>query len=442
MPKKVRDYLFIVFIVLFVFMTIGISLYASGYKFNLSWPLRFNRLLQKTGMLALATVPSRAIVYLNDVPQKNLSVNPWKKDYLTTPVKIKNILPGEYELRLEETGYWPYKQKIWINSGQTTFVEDVNLFKENLPLLVLSTPEDSLALSPDKKYLFLDKTKKIINLKNETTRALTYNENANGVWLKNNKLLAAGIIFDPIKNTNDLNFVNLIGVEVTNWHYDDNSGYLYYQNKNSINRVDINNKTNSLVISGDNYLDYKIIQDKIFALTTKNNQVFLDSYYLKNSDFENQWTMPSSGHYSFVDIPNYLAVYDDKNRTLYLFNETITGSSPAIIRNIKNWTVYNDQSLIYTNDFEIYIYNFASSRSDLITRRSEEIDSVIYNATGNYLIFSTPNSLNAFDFKNWSATLLFKSEKVSTPTMDEKNKNLYFWARVGQQEGVYQIMMQ
>ena len=160
MPKKVRDYLFIVFIVLFVFMTIGISLYASGYKFNLSWPLRFNRLLQKTGMLALATVPSRAIVYLNDVPQKNLSVNPWKKDYLTTPVKIKNILPGEYELRLEETGYWPYKQKIWINSGQTTFVEDVNLFKENLPLLVLSTPEDSLALSPDKKYLFLDKTKK------------------------------------------------------------------------------------------------------------------------------------------------------------------------------------------------------------------------------------------------------------------------------------------
>jgi len=442
MSKKVRDYLFIIFIVLFVLMTVGISLYASGYKFNLSWPLRFNRLLQKTGMLALATVPSRATVYLNDVPQKNLSLNPWKKDYLTTPVKIKNILPGEYELRLEETGYWPYKQKIWINSGQTTFVEDVNLFKENLPLLILSAPEDSLTLSPDKKYLFLDKAKKIINLKNETTRDLNYSENTNGVWLKNNRLLAAGIIFDPIKSSSDANFVNLIGTEATNWHYDDNSGYLYYQNKNSINRVDPNNKTNSLVISGDNYLDYKIIQDKIFTLTTKNNQVFLDSYYLKDSELENQWTMPDSGHYSFVDVPNYLAIYDDQNRTLYLFNETITGSSPTIIRNIKNWTVYNDQSLIYTNDFEIYIYNFATSRSDLITRRSEEIDNIIYNSAENYLIFSTPNSLNVFDFKNWSATLLFKSEKVSSPNLDEKNKNLYFWARVGQQEGVYQMMMQ
>ena len=62
MSKKLRDYLFYFFIIFFVVGTVLISLYASGYKFNLSWPLKFNRVLIKTGMIAVDTIPRGAVV--------------------------------------------------------------------------------------------------------------------------------------------------------------------------------------------------------------------------------------------------------------------------------------------------------------------------------------------------------------------------------------------
>ena len=443
MSKKARDYLLILFAVLFVFITIITSLYASGYKFNLSWPIKFNRLLQKTGMLAVATKPTHAVVYLNDQPQKDLSLNPWKTDYITTPAKIKNILPGEYELRFEENGYWPYKQKINIYSGETAFVEDVNLFRENSPLLIATSSETDLIISPDNKYIYAPSIKKIITLKNEAARDLTLQGSAQGVWLENNRLFSNGIIFDPLKETNDNNYASYIGSRVTNWNYEESTERLYYQNKNSINRFDINNKNNTSIISGANYLAFKPKQEKLFVISNADNQIKLSAYSLKTYLAESEWIMPNSGHYSFVnDIPNQLAVYDDQNKTLYLFNEIAINSGPIVIRNIKNWTMFDDQSLIYSNDYEIYLFHFSNSQSDLITRRSEVINKLLWNSTGNYLIFTSSNSINVLDFKNRNATTLFKADRVALPAIDLKNKNLYFWAKLDNESGIYKMIMQ
>jgi len=443
MSKKIRDYLFISFIVIFLVMTIGVSLYASGYKFNFSWPLKFNRLLQKTGMLVVATQPAGATIYLNDKPQKESVLKIWKQDYRVTPTKLKNLLPGEYELRLEQAGYWPFKQKLRINSGETTFVEDINLFRENTPLMILASVENKLIISPDNKYLYAAGAKKIITLKTETSRSLNLNADTYGVWLSDNKLLAGGIIFDPIKESGDLNYASLIGASATNWYFDASGGQLYYQNNNSINRLGTNSKTTTLLLSGDNYLDYLPRPDNLFTLTKHNNQAQLNSYSQKNLQLISTWTLPANGEYSFVkDINIRLAVFDNKNKTLYLFNESDLSAGPIVIRNIKNWAVVNNQSLIYTNDFEIYVFNLANSRVDLITRLSEEINSIIWNDSGNYLIFSSPTTLNVLDFKNRNATLLFRAEKIAFPALDTKNDNLYFWAKIGQQEGIYKMLMQ
>ena len=442
MSKKIRDYLLMTFVFLFLIMTVGISLYASGYKFNLSWPPKFNRLLQKTGMLAVATEPTRATIYLNDKLQKDLSLNPWKNDYLLTPAKIKNILPGEYELRLEQPGYWPYRQKIRINSGETTFVEDVNLFKENLPLLILASLETNLIQSPDNKYLYLQSAKKILNLKTEIARELVLSGKSDGVWLKNNKLMVAGNFFDPSKDNNDTNYADLIGNGATDWYYEESSGNLYYKNNKSINRLAINNKLNTQIISNDNYPAYLPRENKLYTIINTNNQNKLQAYSINSSQAEGSWALPSNGHYIFIDdITSRIAVYDDQNKTLYLFDAANLNAGPILISNIKSWAVVNNQSLIYANDYEIYIFNLLNSRSDLITRRSEQIEKIIWNASGNYLLFSGPTTLNVLDFKNQNTTLLFRAEKIISPVLDEKNDNLYFWAKVGQQEGVYKMLM-
>lgn len=432
----------IIFVVLFLILTTVTSLYASGYKFNLSWPLKFNRLLQKTGMLAVATKPTQATVYLNDKVQKNPSLNPWKKDYITTPAKVKNILPGEYNLRLEVKGYWPFSQKINIYSGETTFIEDVNLFLENLPIMVLACPESNLAISLDNKYIYAQTAKKIITIKTEASRTLTVPGEAEATWLKNNKLLIAGTIFNPAKEGGDVDYARLIGSSADSWRFENETGYLYYQNKNTINQFKTDSKSNTLLLSGDNYIDYKPSQNKLFVISNKNNQVLLESLFSTSSKKE-QWVLPTSGQYSFSEnLSDYLTIYDKKNQTLYLFNGVSINDGPIIIRNIKNWALINKTSLIYTNDFEIYIFDFSSSRSTLVTRRSEEIKNIIWNANRNYLIFSGINTLNIFDFKNYNTTSLFTSEKISSPVFDEKNDTIYFWARIGQQEGIYKMLLQ
>lgn len=393
-------------------------------------------------MLIVETKPTKAIIYLGGKPQKNPSLNPWKQDYIVTPAKIKNILPGEYELRLVVDGYWPFTQKININSGETTFVKDVNLFLENLPILVLSCSEDALTISGDNKYIYAQTAKKLIILKTEANRTLAVPDNSPATWLPNDKLLAAGTIFNPAKEGSDINYAGLIGASADSWRFESETGYLYYQNKNTINQFKPDNNSNSLLLSGGNYIDYKPSKNKLFVISKKDNQIILEESFSTSSNKE-QWILPTNGEYSFSEnLADYLTIYDKKNQTLYLFDSAKISDGPLTIKNIKNWALINNSSIIYTNDFEIYTFDFDSNRSTLVTRRSEEIKNIIWNANKNYLIFSGTNSLNVFDFKNYNTTSLFTADKVNSPVFDEKNDTLYFWARIGQQEGIYKMVLQ
>ena len=443
MSKKTRDYLLVIFVILFIFLTIFISLSASGYKFNLNWPLRFNKLLQKTGMLALDTAPRGAIVYLDDKPQKDSTWRPWKKNYITTPVKIKNVLPGEYNLRLEREGYWPFEKKIRINSGQTTFAENINLFRDDLPLLVTKSNLNELSLSSNKKYLYLISDKKIINLKNGDEKSLPLSSVDSGQWLRGSeKLLVLGTIFDPEKN-NDIDYQKTIGDEADLWYLEEFTGRLYYRYKNSLNRLESNGKTNLTVIKEEDLLTYEPRGDHLFFVSKNQNKVFLKDYSLKNDSLEYQLELPSVGDYQFnYDNRKNLSLYDTKNKTLYLIDSGSPQNSEKIIKNVTSWQWLNDEQLLYSNNWEIYLFNLKQNQSILITRVSEEIETILWHSGNDYLIFSTATSLNAADLKNGTITTILKTEKITSPLLDEKEGALYFYAQIGQQEGIYKLLLQ
>ncbi|HPW34524.1 MAG TPA: hypothetical protein PK367_02050, partial [Candidatus Paceibacterota bacterium] len=102
MPKKIRDWLFILFIILFVIITFFVSVYAAGYSLNKRWPPRFDQIFQKTGMLIVDSEPSGASIFLNgERRRKSILLDIGRSDALT-PQKIKNLPPGEYILMLEK----------------------------------------------------------------------------------------------------------------------------------------------------------------------------------------------------------------------------------------------------------------------------------------------------------------------------------------------------
>lgn len=442
MSKKIRDWIFYLFIFFFVVGTVLISLYASGYKFNLSWPLKFNRVLIKTGIIAVDTTPSGAVVYLNDEPQSNLSLNPFKKEYLTTAVKIKNVLPGEYNLSLELPGYWTFQKKIYVYSGQTTFAENINLFRDDKPLLLTASGETETLLSASQKYLYIPAEKKIITLKNNEERIIP-GGGAESSWLKNeDKLLVSGNIYG-ISASGDAGYEKLIGSKADNWHIDESQNRLYYRNGNSLGYLSLSNKTSFSVVSGENYITYEPRGDSLYFVSSAAGKISLQKYSFSSQKIEQQMSLPTIGRYEFKDDSvKSLVLYDSLNKTLYVTDPNNIQNGMQTIKNVTSWQWVDENTLLYNNTWEIYRFDLKTGNSDLLTRVGEDITGIIWNKDNSYLIFLTANSFNALDTKMNTVTKIFQADKIAGASLDEKNNILYFWAQIGSVSGVYKLILQ
>jgi hypothetical protein len=101
--------------IIFLMLAIYAITLASGYKID--WQ---NRTLAKTGLIAVATVPSGAKVALNN---KNIGG--------ATPLSMKYLLPGAYNLRVSKDGYMPYGGVINVQASLVSDQRDVTLFLNN-----------------------------------------------------------------------------------------------------------------------------------------------------------------------------------------------------------------------------------------------------------------------------------------------------------------------
>ena len=275
MSKKIRDWLFLVFIALFVFITFFVSIYATGYSFKLSWPLHFNQIFQKTGMLIVDSEPSGAVVYLNgDRLRRSFLLDLGRSDTLT-PNKIKNLAPGEYILRLEKDGYWPLEKKIMIYPGQTTFAEDFILFKRSLPLnLSLCSPQ-KIELSPDKKNIILPDDGTAINLKTEVKSDLGKLGEENEIqWSKDGaQVLFGGKLFN-LEGKQGAYDLSQLGKEASNFYWDENAKKIYYQADKQISCVLTENNTVSTILSGSDYAAYTVYKNLIYTIERQDGKMY------------------------------------------------------------------------------------------------------------------------------------------------------------------------
>ncbi len=442
MSKKIRNYIFIIFIISFLVETLSISLSASGYKLNLHWPLSWNHLLTKTGIIVVDSSPSGATIYLNGKTINNYSFKPWAKKYLLTNNRIKNIIPSEYNLELKLKGYWPLSKKINVYSGKTTFTGKLNLFRNNLPLLLSKTKESKINVSKDYKYLYINKLGKIINLENKDEYNL--GDTGKGQWTNNNLLLLKGKLFNPdgsLRENN--NYQQKIGDKANNWYYQDSTKRLYYRNKQLIAYLDTNSQKNKIVAQGTNYNDYFPYKNSIFLINLSPKQTILEKRSNINNSMEQNIVLPRSGDYKFIhQQKSFIVLYDKLNRSLYLIDPQRITNNKITINNINSWDWPDDKNIIYNNDWEIYLFNLSHNKKTLITRVAKKIKKIILNKQKNYLIFSTADTIYVYDLENKLETKIFQSQKISSPILDSKNNVLYFWAKIGKQMGVYSFLLQ
>jgi hypothetical protein len=445
MNKKVRSALFYVFIFLFLILTLFISLYATGYKLNLSWPLSFNSLLLKTGTLEISTSPKGATVFL-EKEQKVLLANQDK--YLgehKTPTKINQLFPGKYNLKLELEGYWPWQDKVEIKPGKALYINNLILFKKSLPLLIYNSLTQDIYLSPSYNYLLLPFSKKIIDIKKD--EIINLPKEKFSTWRFSNdseQLITDKYIFN-LKTQETSTFNHHKNEILKNLKCSDDKNINFYQIDNDIFELNLNNQTSDKILSLNSCQDYLIIDNNIFSLENENQKSYLKKTSLQG-DLLKKLELPYNLNYQFIELDNkYINIIQKDHQQLYIIDiDSQYHPIKANINNYKKGLWKGDNTLLYANDFEIYQYNLDSDISELITRVSTKIEKIMWHPERDYIIYSSKDSLYIINWQSqgYTTTKILSLQEIQNPILDIKNNQIYFSGKIGQQSGVYKLSVQ
>jgi len=455
MTLKTRRYLYLTFILTFFIITPVISLYAAGYQFSLS-----RKIIQKTGMLIIDTEPGDARIFLNDKPSLSLldrlSSKFNKKKILDkinkTPAKIKNLKPGEYKVRIEKDGYWPWEKILTVYPGNATFAEDVYLFKNNLPQPIIEGIVESSCISFDKKYIAIKTTDDLLffDTKTEISRKVLIDSPGNDSelsWFKNSSRLISGATVVDTKNSlNNLNLESFIPTPASLIKPSkQNSNTIYYLSSNKIVAFNISKKSSVDIFSSQGIIDYLISDNNLFIIKNTNNESSLEIINLDNLNIK-KIAIPFDQEYSIKDYNNnLLEVYDQSHEILYLINPlNQINNLVENINNIKGYSWINHDKLLYFNNLEIWTLNTVNRSRDLLTRLSEPIDNVVWHPSNNYIIYSTKNAIFSLELDNrekHNLNKLIELSSIDDMIINHNGTLLYFYGTIGDKKAFYKLSL-
>jgi hypothetical protein len=398
-------------------------------------------------MLILDSNPKGANIIINGEEKKQSWLIDVVRRNITTPTKIKNLIAGEYIIRLEKEGYWPLEEKIKIESGHTSFMEEAILFKRSTPLnLALCAPQ-KLSLSPNKKNIILNQSGQIINLKNATTSSsnnsiipIDYN---NIQWSRNsNQVLLGNKLINIDSNTNGYD-LSVIGKAATNFYWDELNKKIYYQANSEINCIITDKNSISTILSGSDYVAYTIRNNSIYTVENISGQNNLRIYDLDSNILKSS-TLLGNGEFYFQQDNYHLNLYDKKQQALYLLSDYAEQAIIKKIRPVINWQWLNNNFLIWHNDFEIYSLDIKNNKQKLKLRVSTPIVSIAWNKTKNYLIYASDTQINLINLNldKKEPIILLTANGINNLVLDEKNQLLYFYAQMNQKDGIYKLQLQ
>lgn len=119
MTKRTRTILFFSFVFLFIATIPVLTVYTQGYR--LDWE---NRQLVKTGGMDFGVRPLGVRVFVDGEFQK-------ETNFLFRDIIIRNILPREYDIRIEREGYSPWHKSVVVQESIVTKFVDARLFPAN-----------------------------------------------------------------------------------------------------------------------------------------------------------------------------------------------------------------------------------------------------------------------------------------------------------------------
>lgn len=445
------------FIIGFLIATPLLILHTAGYRY--SWK---KQKVSKAGSLVLETKPKGANIYLNNELIDG-----------TTPIRLTDIFPNEYQVTIEKDGYYSWQKKLTVNPQKTTFAESIVLFKQSQPQLINNEKIEQAWLAADKQNIIYStsaeqkKQIKLFSTDNQNTTLLlefeagkniidkiqiNHHSNYIVIYLLDQQRTLPPQIYivnmaapDQILNLNTLlaprTIHNLI------WSWDKNNTF-YFLDETDVIQAQIQGQQIDLqtVYNFQNFEkvnDFTIINNYLYYLQENSQAVYFKKINLNNIDEINSQIQLGFSKYIIKDfIDNKLLIGDSSKKEILLVNLELDN----VLMNQKDINGYEfnqkQNKLLTYSDTEIAITDFNNYPFDsqLITRVSGSITYADwFKENNNYIYCIKNNQINLIelDERDIRNTLTLLPININIVVLDANEQNFYF--TYADQPGIFSL---
>lgn len=424
--RKIRSTTLLMFISAFFLITPIVILYSAGYRFDYK-----NGLLLETGSLSVDVLPETATVYLDGL-----------KIDQTLPIRLNNITPHKYTLKISASGYYDWEKQIEIKKNKTTYIKEFVLLRKSKPKLITSDTAVGLTLSSSGRYLAYLTTRNnetsvvIVDEKGENKNLIFKVPGAQFLrWAPNYDFLAISNIAKKGTRVRVIDAITGTITEVKSaypilkylWG-DTTDPALYYDTEDGIYSYAPHYRQSSL-ITNKRFLDWYMSEDTLWTLdintSTLELNVSKDSLGFKSvfSSFQTIGIEPTTTFEmsKFVAIEDGTVLLKDKSGTKFFIIRA--DKKFAIEANNYFFSKFNNW-WIFWGPYELWTYS-ENDEPFLLNRSGKRIENIIPLDQFNTLALQRDDEISAL-FPYFYIDRSLVDDGVKAMAVNPNNRILYF----------------
>lgn len=431
--RRVRIIIMSFFIFSFFVISPIVISYTVGYRYD--WK---KREIKQTGVINIDIKPKDSSIYLN-----NIKINQ------TIPIKLNNRAPGIYNVKIQREGYHDWIKDVNIESKKTTYIKDITLFKQSLPIKILEDidPSNIQNIYPNRNgvyiiiltkkdsifelFLYNTNNKKI----NQIIREEVMTDNLEVNWsqysdfamiktIKKNKINIE--IFNPNNPELSENYSFNKDINSYQWSNNQHSGILFVNQNNKI--IKLNNKNKNNLATTTSSVWYVDNQENIWIL-------------------ENKKLIKNNLDFFHLSEPNIQKIIYLKNKFILMKKEekVLAGTlkdSNVIINyeiNIDNLIPYSDNNGWFAwTPWEMWSLK-ENGEYELYTRTSEVIKNILSTENNDTTLILYNNRLVGFNSRYFTNHELLKNIEIYSIGNNIKNRKIYFFGKIANILGIFEM---
>ena len=400
MTKNTRTLLFVFLLLLFAIVSPAIVFYARGWRFD----FRTNHFTQ-TGALYFKVFPRNVTAYINNNLIK-------KTDFLFGTILIDNLLPNQYQAKIEKDGYFSWEKKLEVKEEQVTDAKNIVLFPQNPLFGDVVKGIDEFYFSPDGSKIIIKKTvnkgwylalydlqrniQSFLSEKQGEIISLQWSPDSRLIFLaaaSNERI--SNYILDTQAISNNLIGLDYLGKNIESVNFNpQNTQEIFYTYNGSLYKSNFTAKSTDGSLL-DNLIIYGFSANNLYFLNNS-GFVYKTDFGIGFQDKINQVPFPvkNETEYKLYGFQN--AVFLQEGNALYEYRPD-SNSFEKLFEPIKSIKISPDsQKIVYTSDKEIGVLFLVENQNQpqkkagdriLIARFSENVGDVFW-FNNHYLIFN------------------------------------------------------